>query len=165
MRVRSLLALLLGIITAAAIGCGDSSSLLSNADAVGLKDELALVDNALDSGDCVEASRAAARFRTAAGNLPTSVDPELRANIRQGAEQLVTQVRADCRRPKTVTTETTTTTETTPTTTTPTTTTPTTTTESIPTIPETLPTVPVNPGGAGGGTGGTGGPGGDEDTP
>src|SRR6185436_9162734 len=102
-----------------AIGCGDRSSLLSAADAAGLKDELAAVQSALDSGECAQATRAAADFRQAAQDLPTSVDPQLRENIREGANKLFDEVPNDCLNQKTVTTETTTTqTETTPTTTT-----------------------------------------------
>jgi hypothetical protein len=151
MSVRPLLALVLGIVTAAVIGCGGSSNLLSSADSAGLKDELSSVQTALDNGKCAQATQAAARFETAARNLPTSVDTALRANLRQGANQLVTQVSSDCRGQRTVTTETTTTPDTTPTTTTPTT--PTTTTAPIPTIPETLPTTPTT---TSNGTGGTG---------
>jgi hypothetical protein len=152
MSVRPLLALVLGILVAVAVGCGDRSSLLSSADSVGLKDELSAVQTALDDGNCAEASRAAVRFESAARSLPTSVDAQLRARIREGAADLVAQVPTDCRK-RTVTTETTTveTTPTTTTTTTPTTTTPTTT---VPTIPSTIPTTPT--GGTQPGTGGTG---------
>lgn len=160
MRVRALLALALGIVAAAAIGCGDRSSLLSSADSAGLKDELSAVQSALDDGKCVQATRAAANFERAALKLPTSIDPDLRAQVREGAAQLVAQVPQDCQTTKTVTTETTaTTTDTTPTTTTTTTnTTPTTTTPTVPTIPETLPQ--PTPGTTPDGTGGTGAGGG-----
>jgi hypothetical protein len=155
MSVRPLIALLLGVTVALAVGCGDRSALLSNADAVGLKDELSSVQSALDDGNCVEATRAAGRFRRAADNLQTSIDPKLRERIRQGAADLFSQAATDCRSQKTVTTETTTI-ETTPTTTTPTT--PTTTTPTAPTITTPIPTTPTTPGGTGGaGAGGGGG--------
>ena len=161
MTVRPLLALVLGIAVAAAIGCGDRSNLLSGADAAGLNDELAAVQSALDSGACAQATRAANDFEQATQDLPTSVDTELRENLREGAAQLVSEVPNDCQRQRTVTTNTTTTqTETTPTTTTTTTpTTPTTpTAPTVPTIPETLPQTTPNDGtgGTGDGTGGTG---------
>lgn len=162
MTVRPLLALLLGIAAAVAIGCGDRSNLLSGADAAGLQDELAAVQSALDSGECAQATRAANDFEQAAQDLPTSVDAKLRENLREGAAQLVSEVPNDCQRQQTVTTNTTTTrTETTPTTTTTTTpTTPTTTTSTppVPTIPETLPEIPPDDGTGdpGDGTGGTG---------
>ena len=153
MTVRPLLALVLGIAAAVAIGCGDRSNLLSGADAAGLKDDLAAVESALDSGECAQATQAAADFRQATEDLPTSVDPELRENLRNGADKLFAEVPKDCRKQDTVTTETTTTTtktETTPTT-------PTTTTPTVPTIPSTLPEIPPDDGtgGAGDGTGGT----------
>lgn len=163
MKVRALLALVLGIAAAAAIGCGDRSSLLAGADSAGLKEELSAVQTALADGDCAQASRAAASFEQAARGLPTSVDTKLREQVRQGAAQLTAQVPQDCAKRKTVTTNTTTTeTDTTPTTTTPTTTTPTTP-VPIPTIPNTIPTPEVpTPGGDGtpNGTGGTGAGGG-----
>jgi hypothetical protein len=121
-----LLALLLGVAAALVIGCGDRSNLIPGDAASDLKDQLATVQQAVDSGDCSAAlaaiDRASARYQ----QLPSSVDQRLKTRIGDGIRALRRTAPTDCRNAKTET-------ETTETETTPTVT------ETVPTVTETTP--------------------------
>jgi cell division protein FtsN len=147
-----LLALILGVAAALAIGCGDRSNLIPGGVAGDLKDQLASVQQAVDSGDCPAAlaaiDRASARFQ----ELPSSVDRRLKTRLGDGIRALRRTVPTDCQNAQTqtettqtqTTTTETTTTETTPPTT-PTETTPAQTTPTVTTPAETTPTTPTTP--------------------
>jgi hypothetical protein len=154
-----LLALVLGIAAAVAVGCGGGNDhLIPTDDASRLKDRIAAVQDAIDAGDCARAEAAVNQAVVTARLLPPAVDRRLRARINQGMRALRDRVPTACRAAQTETvtvptvTETTpTTTATTPTTTTPTTTTPTTTTPTTPTTttPSDTVTTPSDSGGTG----------------
>jgi len=108
--VGSLTAGLLGVAGAVAVGCGGSdSALLGDADAAGLKDTLTQVRSAVDGGDCSAASARLLELRSDVGNLPGSVDRELRVRLRQEiVNKLTPAVEDECDDPKTETLPTTT---------------------------------------------------------
>jgi cell division protein FtsN len=150
-----LLALLLGVAAALAIGCGDRSNLIPGDAAGELKAQLAAVKAAVDGGDCPSAEAAIDRASARYQELPASVDSRLKKRIGDGIRALRESAPTDCQAAQTQTettptetqttpTETQTTpteTQTTPTATTPTETTPPTTTETTPpaTTPQTTP--------------------------
>lgn len=167
MIVRLPIALILGLLAALAIGCGDRAALIPEDDSASLDDQLSQVRAAIADGECRTAASAAIRLREQADSLPSSIDARLREQIRDGADRLVAAVPRDCEAAETPPQ----TTETTPTLPDTTETTPTIpeTPETTPTTPETTPTTPdptvpdpTNPGpttpGPDDGTGGTGGP-------
>lgn len=141
-----IVALLLGVAAALAVGCGDRSNLIPASRANDLEKQLADIKARIDQGDCDGITGDVRQFRTAiTDGLSGDVDRALRTRLRQGADSLAehaadacaevrdgltqTTETTDTQTTDTQTTETeTTATETTPTTTTPTTTTPTTTT-------------------------------------
>jgi hypothetical protein len=127
-----LLALLLGVAAALVVGCGDRSNLIPCDAANDIKDQLATVQQAVDSGDCAAAlaaiDRASARYQ----ELPSSVDERLKKRIGDGIRALRRTAPTDCQNAKTQT-------ETTQTETTPTVT------ETVPTVTETTPTETVPP--------------------
>jgi hypothetical protein len=122
-----LLALLLGVAAALVIGCGDRSNLIPGDAANDLKDQLATVQQAVDSGDCSAAQAAVDRASARYQQLPSSVDARLKKRIGDGIRALRRTVPTDCQNAQTQT-------ETTQTETTPTVT------ETVPTVTETVPT-------------------------
>jgi hypothetical protein len=154
-----LLALVLGIAAAVAVGCGGSNDhLIPTDDAARLKDRIAAVQDAIDAGDCPRAEAAVNQAIVSARLLPATVDRRLRARINQGLRALRERVPTACRAAQTETVTVPTVTETTPAQTTPTTTattptqtTPTTTTPTTPTTttPAQTVTTPSDSGGTG----------------
>ena len=168
-----LLAGLLGVLCAVAVGCGQGSSkLLAATDAQSLKQTLAQVRDAVVARDCATTTLRLRRLKGLVGQLPGSVDRGLRQNLREEIDgKLAVQARAECAQSQTTTTPTiTSVTPTAPTTSAPTTSTatpptdtaPTTPTGTTPTTTDTTPTdttpVPTdsNPLSPPGGTGGAG---------
>jgi cell division protein FtsN len=133
-----LLALLLGVAAALAVGCGDRSNLIPGDAAAELKAQLAAVQAAVSAGDCSAAQaaidRASARYQA----LPGSVDTRLKKRLGEGIRALRDTAPKDCQAARTQTE--TTPTETTPTVTTPTQTTTTATTPTVTTPTQTTPT-------------------------
>ncbi len=133
-----LLAAVLGVALAVLAACGggggDRSDLIPQRSATRLKSALGDVRSAVDDGDCEAARRALTRARGVLVRMPSSVDSQLVARLRQGIDNLETVAPDECAQQDTqtdTTPSTTTTTPTTPTTaTTDTTTTPTTPTET-----------------------------------
>jgi len=139
-----LVALLLGVAAALAVGCGDRSNLIPASKAGAMERQLADIKARIDQGDCDGITADVRRFRTAiTDGLSSKVDRELRQRLREGADSLAAHAATDCAEVRdgltqptettdTQTTETDTTetetveTDTTPTETTPTATTPTT---------------------------------------
>lgn len=102
--MRRLVALALTSCAAVGVaGCGDSgANLLSSADAGSLKDTLGEVRQAVDDRD-VAACRARIRqLRGEIGNLPGTVDRELRQRLREEVvTKLEPEVTKECAAPKT----------------------------------------------------------------
>lgn len=124
-----LLALVLGLLAALAVACGDSGDekkLLSPTRASDIKEELDLIAERVEKGECVELDPAFTRLTRAVAGLPGETDRGLRRRLNDGVANLRDVAPRDCRdnRPKTTTTETT----------------PETVPETIPeTVPETVP--------------------------
>jgi hypothetical protein len=108
-----LIALLLGVATALAIGCGDRSNLIPGDAAAELKAQLAAAKAAVDSGDCPTAEAAIDRASARYQELPASVDDRLKSRVGEGIRALRRTAPKDCQAAQTQT-------ETTPTDTTPT---------------------------------------------
>lgn len=154
----------LGLGAAFLVACGESSDMLSAADAGGVNGALDAVSNAVGNGNCRAAAGAAADLRDQVASLPLTVNPRLRRNLSEGASTVSELAAQDCRQTTTTTTQTQpttteppTTTETTPTTTETTTTQ--TTTETAPTTTEPPPTSPSGGGAPSGGASPGGGAG------
>jgi hypothetical protein len=139
-----LLALILGVAAALAVGCGDRSNLIPGDAASEIKAQLATAQSAIASGDCAAATRAVAAAKARAGALGPPVDKRLRSRINDGIRALEKAAPTDCKAAQTQTE--TTTTETTPTETTPTETVPTETTptETVPPVTTTTQTTPTD---------------------
>jgi hypothetical protein len=140
-----LVALLLGVAAAIAVGCGDRSNLIPPSRADALTGQLADIKAKIASGECDGITDQVRQVRTAVIALKTSnVDSSLRRRLREGADSLLDHAADDCAQVRLgQTTETeptdtqTTETETTPTETVTTVTTTTTTTDTTPTQPTT----------------------------
>ena len=174
---RVLLAGGLGFAASFLVACGGGSGLLSSDQANTLNNQLDQAANAIGSGQCSAASAELTSFSSAVANLPPSVSPTLRNNLKQGASTVQQLAARDCHQissstttstttstsptstPSTATTTTTTPTTTTTSTTTPTvTTTPTATTTTAPGTTTTTPSASGGAGlGGGSGAGRTGG--------
>jgi cell division protein FtsN len=132
-----LLALVLGVSAALLVACGSSASdrkkLIPPRSADRLKTALSDVRSAVDSGNCTSAERAIARARGVLVNLPSAVDAQLVARLRQGIDNLQKIAPNECKQHQTTSTATTTQTTTPPATTPTTATTDTTTTPTTPT--------------------------------
>lgn len=126
MRTRRSVPLVLSCAAVALAGCG-GSSLLDGDTASELQSSLSKVRTAIDEGQCAEARSAAKSGAAKVDRLPSSVDADLRSNLKTGFEDLSARVATDC--DATSTSET-------PTTTTPTTTETTTTQDTTPTEPD-----------------------------
>lgn len=164
-----LLAAALGVACSVLVACGGSNddNLIPGRDAEALKRYADRVGTAVGRQDCAEAQTDVARAIKRIGALPATVDPDLRANLEEGFNNLARQAETQCQgttTTDTTTTETqptdttdTTTTETTDTTTTDTPTTGTTTTDTTTNGNGTGGSGSGNQGGSGGGSGGQGG--------
>ncbi|MEV4420368.1 hypothetical protein AB0L40_10400 [Patulibacter sp. NPDC049589] len=151
MRSRRSVPLLLSCAAVVLAGCG-GSSLLDGDSASELQASLSRVRTAIDDGQCSEARTAAKSGAAKVDTLPTSVDSDLRDNLKTAFQDLSARVDSDCdetssqptstTQPATPTTTTTDTTEPSTTTTEPDDTTP-----LEPTTPDTQPTDPTTTGG------------------
>jgi cell division septation protein DedD len=161
-----ILALALGAAVAVGlVSCGsrDEKGLLPGNNAQQILDNLDQVKADVQDGDCSSASAEVATIQDEIDALPTTVDPQLRARLSDGAQRLADVVNSPgaCE----TTTAATTTVEPTSTESTTTqknektksTTTSTTTSTTAPTTPATTPTTPTTPGTSTGGTPGEGG--------
>jgi hypothetical protein len=147
-----LVALLLGALCSFAVACGqDDEGLITSERASEMQDHLDAIERQVAAGKCDAVKGRLGSLRREIGELPGTVDRDLRRRLREGLETLERQAPEECVQ-GTETTETTTTTETVPPETTPTETVPPETTppETVPpetTPPETTPpeTTPVEP--------------------
>ncbi|HEV2813115.1 MAG TPA: hypothetical protein VGW10_07690 [Solirubrobacteraceae bacterium] len=152
-----LLALVLGLLAAFAVACGDEGDdrkLLAPSRAEAIRTELDTIAERVERGECTKLDPAFQRLNEAIDRLPATTDRELRARLREGADNLEEIAPGECREQRPETTETT---ETQPeTTTTPpeTETAPPPTTEEPPPTTEVPPPTteepPVDPGDSGG---------------
>jgi hypothetical protein len=137
----AVVALLLGALSAFAVGCGeDREGLISPSRASELQDHLDAIDRRVAAGQCDAVDGRLAALRRDINDLPGSVDRDLRVRLREGLETLERQAPEECEMgTETTTTETTTTPETVPPETVPPETTPPETTPPETTPPETTP--------------------------
>jgi hypothetical protein len=134
-----LTALLLGLMCAFAVACGESDEgLLSAGRAEGIQNNLDDLDRAVDRGDCDTAASQIEDLERQIAELPANTDRELRDRLQEGIDNLASIAPEECRGDQETQTETQTT-ETTP----PPETTPTTPPETVP--PETTPVPPASP--------------------
>ena len=78
-------------------GCGsDDGGLLPRAAASELQADLDAVEAALEAGRCEEARGALSEVRGDLVNLPDDVDPDLRARLQEGVDNLDQRVTAAC---------------------------------------------------------------------
>ena len=100
--MRSLLVVLaaaaLGLSSALLVACGDRNRLIPPTAADALNADLDAASSALDDQQCRRARRALAKALDRADNLPSSVDPQLRANLAKGLSHASERVTAGCRR-------------------------------------------------------------------
>ena len=124
-----LLALVVGVLCAVAVACGDDGddrSLISPSRASEIKDELDTISERVERGRCDELDPAFIRLDRAVDGLPPEADRRLRRRLADGVENLRSISRDECRDNRPETTETTETTET-------------------ETVPETVPTETLPP--------------------
>ena len=78
-------------------GCGsDDSGLLPRSAATELQANLDAVEAAVEAGRCEEAQSALSEVRGDLVNLPDSVDPDLRARLQEGVDNLDRRVSDSC---------------------------------------------------------------------
>jgi hypothetical protein len=121
---RAILAGGLGFAVSCVAACGGSAGLLSGDQSIALSGQGNEINSAVQSGDCGAATNASAALNTKIQQLPITVNPQLRANLAQGAVTISQLAAKECRQhaSTTASTSTTTSSTTTPTTTTSTTT-------------------------------------------
>jgi len=158
---RAILAGGLGFAVSCVAACGGGAGLLSGDQSIALSGQGNEINSAVQSGDCGAAVNASAALNTDVQKLPITINPELRANLAQGAVTISQLAARECREhvSSTASTPTTTSSTTAPTTTT-STTTPTTTsstsTTSTTATTTTTATTPPNTGTTSTTTGGVG---------
>jgi hypothetical protein len=104
-----LLALVLGLLAAFAVACGDDGDdrkLLAPSRADAIVAELETIEERVAKGDCADLDPAFTRLNRAIDELPRSTDSRLRRRLAQGAENLQEIAPADCRENRPETTET-----------------------------------------------------------
>lgn len=132
-----LVALLLGVGAAVAVGCGDRSNLIPAGKADQLTQQLADIKTRIAEGNCDGITGDVRQFRTAVIALNANgVDTALRRRLREGADALLNTAADDCTAVRNGQTQT----QTTDTTTTETSTTPTDTVTTTETKTQTTPT-------------------------
>lgn len=92
-----LLAVLLGLGCALAVGCGSTASLLPRTDAASLEQTLTQVDRAVAARDCDVTETTLARLQRLVADLPPSVDRGLRTRLAEEIDdKLAVQARSEC---------------------------------------------------------------------
>lgn len=137
-----LVALVLGVGAAVAVGCGDRSNLIPAGRADDLTQQLADIKARIDQGECDGITDDVRRFRTSViGLAKNGVDGSLRRRLREGADALLDHAADQCAQVRAGQTQT----ETTDTTTTETDTTPTETVTTVTTQTQTTDTTTQPP--------------------
>jgi hypothetical protein len=90
------IALVCGLLTALAVGCGDRSNLIPATSASGLTEQLAEIQSAIDAGQCDGLADRVKAFHDDATNLSNAVDKRLRQRINEGARSLQATALTDC---------------------------------------------------------------------
>ena len=108
--LRILVPCALGLIAAFLVSCGDTSKLIPGDEAAAINQNVDAAAEASGSGRCGRADAAVARAAAHVQQLPSGVDPRLRADLEQGLARLRAAAATECAQNK----EPTTTTETTP---------------------------------------------------
>jgi cell division septation protein DedD len=91
-----LLALVLGVAAAVAVGCGDRSNLIPPTTASSLKDQLAQIKADVDAGACDGLDAQLRRVHDEATSLDGKVDRRLRIRINDGIAALQKTAATDC---------------------------------------------------------------------
>lgn len=105
-----LLALVLGLLTALVVACGDDGDdrrLLSPSRAATIREELDRIAERVDRGQCTQLDPAFTRLRRAVAGLPPSTDRRLRRRLADGTDHLQDIAPRECRDNRPETTETT----------------------------------------------------------
>lgn len=105
-----LLALVLGLLAALAVACGDDGDdrrLLGPASAAAMQKELDLIAERVEAGECLELDFAFTRLNREIAQVPGTVDRDLRRRLREGARNLEEIAPDECRDNRPETTKTT----------------------------------------------------------
>jgi hypothetical protein len=127
---RAILAGGLGFAVSCVAACGGGAGLLTGDQSIALSGQGNEINSAVQSGNCGAAINASAALNTDVQKLPITVNPELRANLTQGALTIAQLAAKECREHASTTASTPTTTSSTTAPTTTSTTTPTTSTST-----------------------------------
>jgi hypothetical protein len=91
-----LVALILGVAAAVAVGCGDRSNLIPSSDAAALKAQLSQIKADVDAGNCTGLDGKLQQVHDDATNLPGKIDRGLRSRINDGVQALQQTAPDDC---------------------------------------------------------------------
>lgn len=94
--LRILLPCALGLIAALLVSCGDTSHLIPGTDADAINQNIDAAAAASGDGRCSRADSAVQRAQTHVQQLPSSVDPKLRADLQQGLARLRATAASEC---------------------------------------------------------------------
>jgi hypothetical protein len=94
--LRILLPCALGLIAALLVSCGDTSHLIPGTDADAINQNIDAAASASGDGRCGRADAAVQRAQTHVQQLPSSVDPKLKADLEQGLARLRATAASEC---------------------------------------------------------------------
>jgi membrane protein involved in colicin uptake len=94
--LRILLPCALGLIAALLVSCGDTSHLIPGTDADAINQNIDAAASASGDGRCSRADSAVQRAQTHVAQLPSSVDPKLKADLEQGLARLRATAASEC---------------------------------------------------------------------
>ena len=94
--LRILLPCALGLIAALLVSCGDTSHLIPGTDADAINQNIDAAASASGDGRCSRADSAVQRAQTHVAQLPSSVDPKLKADLEQGLARLRVTAASEC---------------------------------------------------------------------
>jgi outer membrane biosynthesis protein TonB len=105
----------LGLCSALLVACGDDrGGLIPPADAAAMNDALDRAEQELEADECQRAQQAVAEASQRSGELPATVDADLRTALADGLAHVADRVREECQRQQATTPTTPTVTETVP---------------------------------------------------
>ncbi|HEV2061843.1 MAG TPA: hypothetical protein VGR12_03240 [Solirubrobacteraceae bacterium] len=94
-----LVALVLGLLAAFAVSCGDGGDdrrLLRPSDAEAIREELDKIEQRVERGECDDLDPAFVRLNRTIDELPQRTDPQLRSRLVEGAEHLAQLADREC---------------------------------------------------------------------
>ena len=94
--LRILLPCALGLIAALLVSCGDTSHLIPGTDADAINQNIDAAASASGDGRCSRADSAVQRAQAHVEQLPSSVDPKLKADLEQGLARLRATAASEC---------------------------------------------------------------------